>query len=211
MKATTFAAAMILSSALAQFSSGAIILFDLQGIGGTGLLASNEVTAGGAPATIQGTPGSGGEIGAGFSFDDASNVLTLNVGWTGLQGATPGSVGQATGFHIHGPVLAANPFLGTASVLHNISAGTAGGGALPAYVVSNQANGTGSIMGTISNIPLSQKNDLLAGKWYVNIHSALNPGGEIRGNLVVAVVPEPTSLALCVATGMTALMVRRRR
>lgn len=34
--------------------------------------------------------------------------------------------------------------------------------------------------------------DLLAGTWYINVHAALNPGGEIQGNLVSA--PEPTSL-----------------
>ena len=47
----------------------------------------------------------------------------MNVGWFGLQGATVGSVGSATGFHIHGPVTTADPFLGNASVLHNIQNG----------------------------------------------------------------------------------------
>ncbi len=30
----------------------------------------------------------------------------------------------------------------------------------------------------------SQTADLLAGKWYVNIHTKANPGGEIRGQVV---------------------------
>ena len=30
-----------------------------------------------------------------------------------------------------------------------------------------------------------QVNDLMAGKWYVNVHTAANPGGEIRGQVMM--------------------------
>ena len=32
----------------------------------------------------------------------------------------------------------------------------------------------------------AQAADLMAGRWYLNIHTAANPGGEIRGQVVPA-------------------------
>jgi hypothetical protein len=206
MKSTSLLAAIGFLAA-PSLSHAAVFQFDLVGLGGSGLIAANEVTAGGATATILGTPGFGGETGLGISYDDVANVLTLNFFWSGLQGATAGSVGSASGYHIHGPVTTPNPFLSTAAVLHNVSANTAGGGAIPNYVRVNNPDGTGSVSGTISNLPSGQVADLLAGKWYVNVHSSLNTGGEIRGNLVV--VPEVSSTALA-AMGLLCLARRRR-
>ncbi len=207
MKMCMFVLTALLVGVGSTLSHAAIVPFDLVGRSGAGLLSGNEVNADGTAATISGTPGSGGEIGAGFSFDNVARILTLNFSWTGIQGATAGTLGAATGFHIHGPVAAANPQLGTAAVLHNISAGTSAPGTTPLYTVLNNANGTGSVTGTISGITAAQEADLLAGSWYVNVHSGVNGGGEARGNLVA--VPEPSSCALLglVAAGYAA---RRR-
>ncbi|MFN3168418.1 MAG: CHRD domain-containing protein [Phycisphaeraceae bacterium] len=62
---------------------------------------------------------------------------------------------------------------------------------------------------SIGNATLTeaQETDLLAGNWYVNIHTTNYPGGEIRGQ-VNAVIPEPGSLALL---GLGGLLVARRR
>ena len=38
------------------------------------------------------------------------------------------------------------------------------------------------ITGTATLTP-AQAADLAAGKWYVNLHTAANPGGEIRGQV----------------------------
>ena len=52
----------------------------------------------------------------------------------------------------------------------------------------------------------TQGADLLNGLWYVNIHSTLHPGGEIRGQ----VVPAPGAVGLLAGFGLLAMGRRRR-
>ncbi|HEY3281717.1 MAG TPA: CHRD domain-containing protein, partial [Armatimonadota bacterium] len=61
--------------------------------------------------------------------------------------------------------------------------------------------------------PAAHLADLFAGNVYVNIHTAVYPGGEIRGQLILQhQVPEPTTaLALVPALVPVGLMLRRRR
>ena len=89
-----------------------------------------------------------------LDVDTASKQLT----WTG---STSGLTGDATAAHFHGP---ADPG-GNASV------------AVP--MASFKATFTGA-----ATLTDAQMADLLAGKWYVNIHTAKNANGEIRGQVV---------------------------
>jgi hypothetical protein len=68
------------------------------------------------------------------------------------------------------------------------------GDVFPLGVTSGSFSGTATITDT-------QEADLLAGLWYVNIHTTTSSGGEIRGQVAATAVPEPASLAL-LALGM---------
>jgi Cu/Zn superoxide dismutase len=88
-------------------------------------------------------------------LNDNTNVLAWKVTYSGLSG-------PATGGHIHGPAAPGQ----NAGVLVPFT------GNLNAQPVQGQAT-----------ITPAQAADLAAGLWYVNIHSAQFPGGEIRGQL----------------------------
>ena len=59
---------------------------------------------------------------------------------------------------------------------------------------------------------IAQAADLLAGLWYINIHTAAFPGGEIRGQVrqVTSTVPEPGTLALF-GIGLFGIGLAKRR
>ncbi len=87
------------------------------------------------------------------SLDTTTKKLSYTVTYSGLTG--PASAG-----HIHGPA----------------AAGTNAG------VVVPFASPVTPIIGSVV-LTDAQVADLEAGKYYVNIHTAANPGGEIRGQL----------------------------
>ena len=88
-------------------------------------------------------------------FNSNTNTLTYKVTYSGLSG-------PATGGHIHGPAAA---------------------GQNAAIVVPFAANLSAQPVQGQATITPAQFGDLAAGLWYVNIHTAQSPGGEIRGQL----------------------------
>ena len=82
--------------ALTLFSSpawGAVVMFNLDGVAGNGLLGGNE-----NPAVAGG--GSGGVAGGGISYDTDTNLLSLDLEWGSGNGFTD-LTGPATAAHIH--------------------------------------------------------------------------------------------------------------
>jgi hypothetical protein len=88
------------------------------------------------------------------TFDTATKLLTYTVTYKDLSG-------PALGAHFHGPV----------------EAGKNAGIVLPFKTVQSPIQGSATLTD-------EQATDLLAGKWYANIHTAANPGGELRGQMM---------------------------
>ena len=88
------------------------------------------------------------------TLDTDTNVFTYHVEYSGLTG-------PAMAAHFHGP---------------SSETGTAG----PQVAVKKPI--TSPIDGT-ATLTADQAKDLLNEQWYFNIHTAANPGGEIRGQV----------------------------
>ena len=182
-----FAACLVVNSA-----SAATIQFNLIGTGGTGLLRTNEPTP---PAT----GGSGGEISSGITFDDRDLSLSIIVGWGSVQVFTDLSSASSAS-HLHGPTANNNGNNGTADWRQT---------AVPLFTLtrsSNAANG-GQIVQSFT-LTSAQQADLYNGKYYINVHTLNNSGGEINGFLTM--VPEP-SVGLLGLGAIGMLGLRRRR
>jgi hypothetical protein len=91
------------------------------------------------------------------TLNTATKDLTYTVTFQNLTG-------PATAAHFHGP---------------------AAPGANAGVVVPLGNNPTSPIHGN-KTLTDAQIADLMAGKWYVNVHTAANPGGEIRGQVTKA-------------------------
>jgi hypothetical protein len=91
---------------------------------------------------------------ADVDFDPATKKLSWKLTYSGLSG-------PATAAHFHGP-------------------GEAGKNAGVAVAIPNAASSPAEGSATLTD---AQAADLTSGKYYVNVHTAANPGGEIRGQV----------------------------
>ena len=88
------------------------------------------------------------------TLNKETNVLKYRITYDGLSG-------PATGAHFHGPA----------------AAGTNAPIVLPFGSTASPIEGT-------ATLTPAQAADLMAGRWYANVHTAANPGGEIRGQML---------------------------
>ena len=168
------------------------------------LLVYDAFLSGPSESPPNASPGTGFAV---VTFDTVADTMRVQASFSGLLGTTTAS-------HIHAPTPA--PFSGTAGVAtttptfpgfplgvtsgtydmtFDLSLSTSWN---PAFI---SANG-----GTTASATAAFEAAVAAGESYLNIHSTVVPGGEIRGFLVA--VPEPGTLSL---TALALGLVWRRR
>jgi len=192
---------------MSRFSSLAVFVMVLAGAAQAlrgGLVSYDATLSGPGESPPNASPGTGF---AAVDYNNTAHTLHVHVTFSGLVGTTTAS-------HIHSPT--AMPGTGTAGVATTVPyfAGfpigvtsgtydntldlTSASSWNPSYVTANGGTTTGAETALASS--------LAAGDAYLNIHTTVDPGGEIRGFLEP--VPEPSTLALL---GCAALLIARRR
>lgn len=94
------------------------------------------------------------------SYNPNTHMLTYTHAWTNLSGAPIG------GGLYHGEAGTNGPIIGTA------------------WAFDPNATATGTATGTMT-LSDAQEKELLAGDWYYGYNTALNPTGEVRGQIAL--------------------------
>ena len=143
-------------------------------------------------------------------LDQVANSLQVNVVFSGLSGVTTAS-------HIH--CCTAVPGTGTAGVatvtptFPGFPLGVASGSYSQAFDMALASSYNPAFItshgGTVASAEAALFAGIMADDAYLNIHSNLFPGGEIRGFLTF--VPEPVTLSVFGAGLAGVALLRRRR
>ena len=210
MKSRMISASDWKSTRLIRILSAAVVAFAalcMLSSANAALLVYTTFLDGPSESPPNASPGTGS---ARVDYDDLAHSMRVRATFSDLLGTT-------TAAHIHAPT--AVPLAGTAGVATQVpsfsgfplgvTAGsmdttfdlTLAGSWNPAYVTANG--------GTAAGAETALAAALAAGKSYFNIHSTVEPGGEIRGFLQL--IPEPTTVSLASAGVATALLLARKR
>jgi hypothetical protein len=129
--------------------------------------------------SVTGNPTGSGTFTA--TLDTSTNVFTYNFTFTGLTVAA--SLG-----HIHGPFTPGGTTT-SAGVILNFDPAVTPGATFIGFKTATSGSGTGTVtLNSSLQLTTAVNGDslrklILAGLVYANIHTATNPGGEIRGQI----------------------------
>ena len=195
MRKTTLALALALAAACGQ-AKAAIFTFDAF------LDGASEAPPNGSPATGYGR----------IQFNDVAHTMLVQVNFADLLGPNIAA-------HLHAPTT--DPFTGTAPVatvtptFTGFPSGTTSGNYAHLFDMTLASSYRAGYLAGFGGSTAAAEAALLdaakAGKSYLNIHSTVFTGGEIRGFLVAG-VPEPGTWALMLAGfGLAGTALRSRR
>ena len=117
---------------------------------------SFKVNLNGAQQVPPVQPGATGT--ADLTYDPATRMLTWNVTYSGLSGS-------ATMAHFHGPA-------------------AQGKNGPPVIWLSEKGAAVSNPIKGEATLTPEQAQQMMAGDWYINVHTQANPGGEIRGQVI---------------------------
>ena len=137
--------------------SRSVLLFSMLSLVACNMPSSNTTKATATLSASSEVPAtkSAGAGEANVAVDTKNDKLSWTIKYSGLTGAV-------TGAHFHGPA-------------------AVGANASVAIPITGDMVSPMKGEATITN---EQKTQLLEGKWYVNLHTAANPDGEIRGQVM---------------------------
>ncbi len=182
--------ALLLGSVWAGDSSADIVRFRATGSEGDGLLDGNI-----SPPT--GESGTGGIGSTGITFNTNTGILHVDVHWGSDNGFVDLSA-DVFKLHLHGPTPDAgiNAFGQTAPLLITLSASG-----------SLDPSRTGGGVNDNFFVDTGDRQALLDGRTYINVHLSDTDTGVIRGYLLA--VPEPSSVSLLLIFAISCLATHR--